>query len=92
METRPSWLDNLIFLIPIIGVLISTLFGVPGDATGETAGLLAELLSNVWMWGVSVVMAVRGVINSIKRWRQDQGLVVNGVKLYVRNPVGSRTV
>lgn len=92
METRPSWLDNLIFLVPLVGMLIATLFGIPAVNTGETSTLLTDLLANVWVWGTSLVAAVRGVINSVRRWRQDGGLVVNGVKLFVRNPVGKRTV
>jgi hypothetical protein len=92
MQTRPSWLDNLIFLVPLVGMLIATLFGVDPAKTGESSSLLSELLSNLWVWGTSAVAAVRGVINSIRRWRQDNGLVVNGVKLFVRNPVGSRNV
>lgn len=92
METRPSWLDNVIFLVPLLAMLIATLFGISPAATGETATFITDLLANLWVWGAAVVTAVRGIINSVRRWRQDGGLVVNGVKLFVRTPVGTRNV
>jgi hypothetical protein len=92
MQTRPSWLDNLIFLIPLVGMLIATLFGITPAETGDTSTLLTDLLANLWVWGTSAVAAVRGVINSVRRWKQDKGLVVNGFKVYVQNPVGTRGV
>ena len=92
MQTRPSWLDNLIFLIPLVGMLIATLFGINPAETDDSSTLLTDLLANLWVWGTSAVAAVRGVINSIRRWKQDKGLVVNGFKIYVQNPIGTRGV
>lgn len=92
METRPSWLDNLIFVLPLIAMVVAKVFGFDSGEVEGTAGEVNSLLSNLWVWGVSAVAAVRGVLNSFKRWRQDKGLTINGVKLFVRNPLGTRQV
>ena len=78
-ETRPSWLSNIINLLAPLALVIALVFGdVSPEQTGETAGLLEVLLDNLWAMGLILVQGIKGVLDSIKRWGQDNAEGVGG--------------
>lgn len=71
MTPMPSWLTNVILVLGPLSLLIALFFGVPADATGETASLLTTFLQNAWEVGVALVMGAKGIYDSVKRWKND---------------------
>lgn len=75
MTPVPGWLSNIINLLAPLAMVIALLFvGVEPSETGETAGLLAALLENLWVAGLMIVQGVKGVIDSVRRWKEETPL------------------
>lgn len=72
MNPIPSWLSNIINLLAPIALVIGLAVGsVSPDETEETADLLEMFLENFWAVGALLVVEVKAIIDSFKRWGQD---------------------